>query len=113
MFVMTPHHLNNLKRHRIKQQINRKIRASESTTLNWGKNIFLAEFFLFLLFSFSSDNHGTTIRVGTTYKKFLAVRATQLAGGVLLKCRNILKLCETFLKSSAGKKYRISIGLCK
>lgn len=52
MFVMTPHHLNNLKRHRIKQQINRKIRASESTTLNWGKNIFLAEFFLFLLFKF-------------------------------------------------------------
>ena len=39
---------------------------------------------------------------------------TQLAGEVIVENeKNIFKLCETFVKSRAGKKYRISIGICK
>ena len=38
---------------------------------------------------------------------------TELTRGVLLEMQNILNLCLKFLKSHAGKKYRVSTGLCK
>ena len=53
--------------------------------------------------------HETTIKQEQHVRKSFVMLRLSLKWVNYWTCKNILKLCETFLKSPAGKKYRISI----
>ena len=62
-----------------------------------------------VLINFSEQNHGIIIQTEITCKKSLVIRATQLAGGLLLN----IKYVKQFWILAGVRKCRILIGLCK